>query len=311
MNPKRMRLENTALPRRDDDEVEDRARNRKTPKHQAKTKTKRPYVPYLPPFFAAPEKGPIECSPLLQVETVILRQIDLVTKSTKITLNGHLSNPPADPGVAVNPHWGTTPANPNAPRSKYPYMVADTPRCVVRRSAITGNQAEGTIKATALIAKTTVAIIPFGAGTKFTKENPMFPRMVQEFLKGLPFDGSKELVVASPSARNTPPPNAPFALPFAFFAVNVPSELKTFLLETQAFSFTRGSTAYGFFAHEIPSEAPNSWVLANYEGPYITSETDKMEQALTAIANQLAGNTAIVNEISTQLAARDIGASPP
>ncbi|KAJ8507942.1 hypothetical protein ONZ45_g9747 [Pleurotus djamor] len=312
MDSKRIRLETPeATPDRDADRQEDRQRGRKQPKNKPQgSQPKRPYIPYLPPFFAAPDKGPIECSPLLQVAMSVIRQPEFATIAAKITLNGHMSIPPPDPTVAKNPHWETIPANHSLPKLKYPYMIADVPRNTVRRSTLTGNQAEGIVKGVVERAETSIAIVPYKAGTKFTRENPDFVPALMKFLTAFPFEGVKEMKVVVPKPRHEPPPTLEFALPFAYFVLNVPPELKRLLLETQVFSFTRGRASYGFFAHEIPNEEPRSWVLSNYEGHFVKPDTQAMETALTCIANQIAGNKSLTQEISTQLAARNIGASP-
>ncbi|KAJ8508436.1 hypothetical protein ONZ45_g9282 [Pleurotus djamor] len=312
MDSKRIRLEATETAiERDGDRQEDRARERKKPKHKAQgSQPKRPYIPYLPPFFAAPDKGPIECSPFLEVTTTVIRQPEFATLAVRITLNGHMSSPPSDPKVATNPHWDTIPANPTLPRTKYPYMIADTPKNIARRSTITGNQAEGIVKGVVEKAETTVAIVPFKAGTKFTRENPDFVPALMKFLTAFPFEGVKKMKVVVPKPRHEPPPTLEHALPFAYFVLYVPADLKKLLVETQAFSFTRGQTPYGFFVHEIPDEKPRSWVLANYEGHFVTPKPEAMEAALTSIANQIAGDKTLTQEVSTQLAARNIGASP-
>ncbi|KAJ8691020.1 hypothetical protein PTI98_010634 [Pleurotus ostreatus] len=172
-----------------------------------------------------------------------------------------------------------------------------------------GNMREGLKRRLEQTKGITMLIIPFGAGNRFTRENPNYPGQVTAFLQSLRGAGTSQIVVVPPSHQFTPPTRAQFAMPFAYVATNIPPELKRLLERRQTFAFQIDGKKHAFNAVAVPNDAPTSWVIANFAGGSIADNPNEMRSALEAIINTLFEDAYVTREIDKALATKGVGGS--
>ncbi|KAF9490621.1 hypothetical protein BDN71DRAFT_1434562 [Pleurotus eryngii] len=189
-----------------------------------------------------------------------------------------------------------------------PFTTTALPRIAHKNSTALGNMREGLKKTLESMKDILVLIIPFGAGNRFTRENPRYPEQITAFLKSFKGAGMGQIIVVPPSCQLTPSTRARFAMLYAYVATNVPPELRD-LIRQQMFTFQVDSKKHVFSAIAVPDDAPTSFVIANFTGGNILNDLDKMKGVLEAIINNLFEDTYITRETNKALAEKGVGSS--
>ncbi|KDQ22941.1 hypothetical protein PLEOSDRAFT_165201 [Pleurotus ostreatus PC15] len=270
------------------------------------------YRPYAPPNFdcLGPEVNQgIAATQHIRIVNATSTNGSLTTVRMEAQLRGCTSTPLPPELRAPNPHWGLIPEEAQMTATTIPFTTAALPKIAHKNSTALGNMREGLKKRLELTKDVSVLIIPFGAGNRFTRENPRYPDQVTAFLKSLKGAETSQIVVAPPSYQSTPPTRAHYAMPFAYVATNIPPGLKDFLIRRQTFAFQTDNKNHAFNAVEVPGNAPTSWVIANFAGANVSSDPDEMKAALEAIINNLFENPYIARETNRALAGKGVGGS--
>ncbi|KAF7420859.1 hypothetical protein PC9H_011377 [Pleurotus ostreatus] len=280
---------------------------------RAKKKLPRPkYRPYAPPDFGclSPSKnrGTAATSHIVLRDATIERDGNTITR-VEACLFGSTSNPLPPEMKERNPHWGSIPGEDATTATTIPFTTSPLPKIAHKNSTLVGNMRDGLKKRLETSKDTSVLIIPFGAGNRFTRDNPRYAEQVATFLQSLEGAGPNKISVAPPSHQFAPPTKAHFAMPFAYIATNIPPRIRDLLVRRQTFAFEIDGKKHAFNATEIPGERPTSWVIANFAGGCITNNLDDMTAALEAIINTLFDNDGIAREINKALAGKGVGGS--
>ncbi|KAF8902962.1 hypothetical protein CPB84DRAFT_1728771 [Gymnopilus junonius] len=137
-----------------------------------------------------------------------------------------------------------------------------------------------------------LALVPFGAGTKFYKDHPHCARDTLQFVESLGYE-CNDLEVAKPAPRSKQVKNRDFDGPWPMIMTGHSPELRNFLLWQQTFAVTSELT---FHALAFDDEL-RSWVIMNASGGAVKNDNPgtnrELEQkALGAIKGLLWHNTA-------------------
>ncbi|KAF9491973.1 hypothetical protein BDN71DRAFT_1509877 [Pleurotus eryngii] len=287
-------------------------KNGRSFKKLPKTKNKVKYIPYTPPFLLGPQENTadaVTCTEHIVLKETTVNQGPLQTKLVCAQVNGFFSTALPDDLMSKNPQWELIPKQATPPATAILYMVVDMPKMVDKHSTLLGN-VRGEVKAMLDERRdSSILILLLRAGNRFVKDNPHYAEKVLAFVRSLEFAGGQAMTLAPPAHQFEPPAKARFALPFVYIAGNIAPDLRNFLLHRQTFSFRIHGKEMAFQAVEPLKKTPNSWVITNFVGGCVSSDTREMKKALGAIISNLFDDEAFTREVNKALTARGIGKS--
>ncbi|KAG6893241.1 hypothetical protein C0992_010763, partial [Termitomyces sp. T32_za158] len=141
------------------------------------------------------------------------------------------------------------------------FTQSRVPRAVIPFKRLTANLDQGLVEMVERAPDEFLAIIPFGAGSKLYKDQPMLPAHIALFLKALAI-GVNSLEVSKPVWRNKPSNKKDFETPWTLVMSGASQELKDFLIWQQTFAVSKELTFT-----VIPFDMTlRSWVITNISG---------------------------------------------
>lgn len=163
-----------------------------------------------------------------------------------------------------------------------PFTRAIFPRVTIPFSTLVANLDEKLVKIVTDAPDDYIAIVVFGAGSKYFREFPTANLEVQRFIKslGLP---DQAITIGKPAPKNKPNQKRDFEKPWTMIMAGASPELKSFLLWHQTFAVT---STLAFNALPFDKEI-QSWVIMNISGDAVTDSQAAKEQALGVIKSHL------------------------
>lgn len=188
-----------------------------------------------------------------------------------------------------NPHYGTTqagysPAQPTT--TPIPYTKKQFSRLTLSYATLFGNLHKASVKQVQDHSGQYITIVPFGAGTHLTQDNPEMTKDIENFLKSFSFLHSDHLQVACPALRITPKAGIHFAKLFPYLFLNLHNPLHHLLLWQQTFAFQMNGWSLALSAFNPDAQA-RSWVILNFAGSFVTPELPQMIGTLHTITPTL------------------------
>ncbi|KAJ7890405.1 hypothetical protein B0H13DRAFT_2040175 [Mycena leptocephala] len=206
-----------------------------------------------------------------------------------------------------NPHTKLTRADPaptvlpDADHLAIPFTNAQFERIAVPFSRLTRNMPDDVVE---MVGSThnTLAVVPFGPGAEFYKNNPHANRDVEKFLHSLLYD-TNGVQVSMPLAKHTP--KGAFDGPYPMILTGCSEDLAKFLVWNQTFSINDKLT-FNVFPFD-PSLV--SWVVMTISGDAVHPEADAKRRVLGAIKERLWNDTTFLNFCNVVLGAAGVPGS--
>ena len=185
-----------------------------------------------------------------------------------------------------------------------PFTRAIYPRITIPFSTLVANLDEQLVKVVSDAPDDFIAIVVFGAGSKFFRENPTANVEVRRFISslGLP---NQNVSVAKPAPKNKPNQKRDFEKPWTMILAGAEPELRNFLLWHQTFAVTP-TLAFNALPFD---KGIQSWVIMNISGDAVTDSQAAKNQALGIIKSHLWFNSKFRAFADRCLAALGVGES--
>jgi hypothetical protein len=185
-----------------------------------------------------------------------------------------------------------------------PFTRAIFPRITIPLSTLLTNLDEELVKVVTEAPEDYLAIVVFGAGSKYFREHPNANLDVLRFVKSLGFPDT-EVTVAKPAPKNKPNQKRDFDKPWTMIMAGAGNELKNFLLWHQTFAVTP-SLAFNVLPFDGITQ---SWVVMNISGNAVKNSEAAKKTALGVIKSKLWYNTRFRAITDRCLAAQGLGES--
>ncbi|KAF8162286.1 hypothetical protein K438DRAFT_1618457, partial [Mycena galopus ATCC 62051] len=207
--------------------------------------------------------------------------------------------------ASENPHTQRTRSGP-APdvlpddtQLAIPFTNATFPRVSIPFSVLTQNMLDDVVDS---LGDEELAIVPYGAGAEFYKDNPHANKEVTKFLHSLLYD-TTTIRVSMPTAKSKP--KRPFDGPWLMILTGAGDDLRKFLLWNQTFSIHEKLT-FNVMPFDRTIE---SWVVMTIDGDAVSKEKAAMAKVLGAIKHRLWNDPTFLNFVNRILGAAGVPGS--
>ncbi|KAG5641141.1 hypothetical protein DXG03_005937 [Asterophora parasitica] len=151
-----------------------------------------------------------------------------------------------------------------------------------------------------------IAIVPFGAGNKYFRDNPRANANILAFIKSLELhEEGDSLSVAKALPRNKPNQKREFEKPWTMILSGAGKNLRDYLVWHQTFAVHPELT---FSALPFDKDL-QSWVIMNISGDLVEKSREAQVNALGAIKHKLWRNPAFRSYADRLLAAQNVAGS--
>lgn len=197
---------------------------------------------------------------------------------------------------------GEAPALPQL--TSTPFTRAVFPRVTIPFATLVANLDEQLVMKVTEEPDKYIAIVVFGAGSKYFREHPAANLEVRNFIKSLGMP-DKDISVAKPAPKNKPNQKRDFEKPWTMIMAGAEPALRDFLLWHQTFAVT-ADLAFNALPFD---KAVQSWVIMNISGDAVTDEENAKNTALGTIKTSLWFNSKFRAIADRCLAIQGVGES--